>query len=187
MANVQGNYLVSFQPDMNAWTLSDASRNESRSPIDQDLNVVLMSGIYAGNLLYFERQNILKIKRVMVESNGAAGLRSPLKGFAAVIKFNLKAVTTLEEGTGGFRLDISEFDKWYNVDTILKPFKTEPAPDYTGLPNGIEPYKMTISNQGYFAYDGYNLSADYVGQEWAPRVLMELDTPGVYNTSFVLI
>ena len=30
-------------------------------------------------------------------------------------------------------------------------------------------------------------TADYVGQEWAPRVLMELDTPGVYNTSLVLI
>ena len=30
-------------------------------------------------------------------------------------------------------------------------------------------------------------AADYVGQEWAPRVIMELDTPGVYNTSLVLI
>ena len=187
MAIVQGNYLVSFQPNMNTWTLSDASRNESRSPADQDLNVLLMSGTFAGNSLYFERQNILMIKRVMVESNGAAGLRAPLKGLAAVIKFNFKAVTTLEEPTGGFNLDISEYNKWYDINTLVFPFKTQPDPDYTGVPEGLEPYKMAISSQGYFAYDGYNLSADYVGEEWAPRVLMELDTPGMYNTSLVLI
>ena len=187
MANVQGNYLVSFQPNMNTWTLSDASRNEIRSPADQDLNVLLMSGTFAGNSLYFERQNILMIKRVMVESNGAAVLRAPLKGLAAVIKFNFKAVTTLEEPTGGFNLDISEYNKWYDINTLVFPFKTQPAPDYAGVPEGLEPYKMAISSQGYFSYDGYNLSADYVGQEWAPRVLMELDTPGVYNTSLVLI
>lgn len=187
MAIVQGNYLVSFQPNMNAWTLSDNSRNESRSPADQDLNVILMSGKFAGSSLYFERQNILNIKRVMVESNGAECLRAPLKGFAAVIKFNLKAVTTLEEATGGFQLDISEYNKWFTVNTIVRPFETVPAPDYTGVPDGKEPYKISISSQGSFAYDGYNLSADYVGQEWAPRVLMELDTPGVYNTSMVLI
>lgn len=187
MARVQGKYLVSFQPNMNAWTLSDNSRNESRSPVDQDVNIILMSGTFAGNALYFERKDILKIKRVMVESNGAECLRAPLKNLAAVIKFNLKAVTTLEEPTGGFQLDISEYNKWYTVDTLVRPFETVPAPDYTGVPDGKEPYKMAISSQGYFAYDGYNLSADYVGQEWAPRVLMELDTPGVYNTSFVLI
>jgi hypothetical protein len=146
-----------------------------------------MSGTFAGNSLYFERQNILKIKRVMVESNGAACLRAPLKGLAAVIKFNFKAVTTLEEPTGGFNLDISEYNKWYDVNTLVRPFETQPAPDYTAVPEGLEPYKISISSQGYFAYDGYNLSSDYVGQEWAPRVLMELDTPGVYNTSFVLI
>lgn len=187
MARVQGNYLVSFQPDMNAWTLSDNSRNESRSPANQDLNIILMSGTFAGNVLYFERKNILKIKRIMVESNGAACLRAPLKGFAAVMKFNLKAVTPLEEATGGFQIDVTEYNKWYDVNTFVRPFQTQPAPDYTGVPDGKEPYKVAISNQGYFSYDGYNLSADYVGQEWAPRVLMELDTPGVYNTSLVLI
>ena len=46
---------------------------------------------------------------------------------------------------------------------------------------------MSISNQGSFSYDGYNLSSDYVGQEFQPRVILELDTPGVYNTSLVLI
>lgn len=187
MANVQGKYLVSFQPNMNTYTLSDASRNESGSPSDQDLNVILLSGKYAGNALYFERNNILRIKSVMVESNGAAGLRAPLKGFAAVIKVNLKAVTTLEEPTGGFQLDITEYNKWYNVDTIVKPFETQPAPDYTGIPQNKQPYKLSISNQSYFAYDGYNLLSAYVGQEWAPRIVMELDTPGVYNTSLVLI
>lgn len=187
MANVQGQYLVSFQPDMNSWTLSDASRNESRSPADQDLNVILLSGKYAGEALYFERNNVLRIKRVMVESNGAAGLRAPLKGLAAVIKVNLKAVTTFEEPTGGFQLDITEYNKWFNVETLVKPFETQPAPDYTGVPDGKKPYKLNISNQSYFDYDGYNLSSDYVGQEWAPRVVMELDTPGVYNTSLVLI
>lgn len=30
-------------------------------------------------------------------------------------------------------------------------------------------------------------AADYVGQEFQPRVILELDTPGVYNTSLVLI
>lgn len=187
MANVQGQYLVSFQPDMNSWTLSDASRTESRSPVDQDLNVILLSGEYAGNGLYFERNNILRIKRVMVESNGAAELRAPLKGLAAVIKVNLKAVTVLEEPTGGFQLDVTEYNKWYNVETLVKPFETQPAPDYAGIPNNKQPYKLAISSQGSFYYDGYNLSSDYVGQEWAPRVVMELDTPGVYNTSLVLI
>lgn len=187
MANVQGKYLVSFQPDMNAAKLSDASRNESASPADQDLNVILLSGKYAGNALYFERNNILTIKRVMVESNGAAQLRAPLKGLAAVIKVNLNAVTPLEEPTGGFQLDITEYNKWFNVDTLVKPFETAPAPYYTGIPENKQPYKLAISNQSYFAYDGYNLLSDYVGQEWAPRVVMELDTPGVYNTSLVLI
>ena len=187
MARVQGNYLVSFQPNMNAWTLSDNSRNESRAPADQDLNVILLSGYYAGNSLYFERNNVLRIKRAMIESNGAPGLKAPLKGYAGIIKVNLKAVTTGEEATGGFQLDISEYNKWYEVNTLVRPFETQPAPDYTGVPDGKEPYKMAISNQGYFSYDGYNLSADYVGQEWAPRVLMELDTAGVYNTSLVLI
>ena len=187
MAKVQGKYLVSFQPDMNSWTLSDASRNESRSPADQDLNVILLSGKYAGEALYFERNNVLRIKRVMVESNGAALLRAPLKGLSAVIKVNLNAVTTLEEPTGGFQLDITEYNKWFNVETLVKPFETDPAPDYTGIPENKQPYKLRISNQGYFAYDGYNLLSDYVGQEWAPRVVMELDTPGVYNTSLVLI
>ncbi len=187
MANVQSKYIVCFSPDMNAWTLSDNSRSESRSPADQDLNVLLLSGKYAGNNLYFERNNVLTIKRVMIESNGAAGLRAPLKGFAGIIKTNLKAVTPLEEGCGAFELDIPDFDKWYDVNAIVKPFETTPAPDYSARTDKYKPYKMTISNQGAFNYDGYNLSSDYVGQEWQPRVIMEIDTAGVYTTSFILV
>lgn len=187
MANVQGKYLVCFAPNMNTWNLSDSSRNESRAPADQDLNVILLSGYYAGNILYFERNNILRIKRAMIESNGARGLSAPLKGYAGIIKVNLKAVTTGEEATGGFHLDIPDYNTWYDVETLVKPFATTPAPDYSGVPDGKQPYKMSISNQGSFAYDGYNLSSDYVGQEFQPRVILELDTPGVYNTSLVLI
>ena len=29
--------------------------------------------------------------------------------------------------------------------------------------------------------------SDYVGQEWQPRVIMEIDTAGVYTTSFILV
>ena len=187
MANVQGKYLVSFSPDMNTWNLSDNSRNESRAPADQDLSVNLLSGLYAGNYLYFERNNVLRIKRVMLESNGAPGLQAPLKGFAGIVKVNLKAVTTLEEGCGAFALDIPNYNTWYDVDTIVKAFTTDPAPDYSARADKLQPYKMTISNQGFFAYDGYNLSSGYVGQEFQPRVLMELDTAGVYTTSFVLV
>lgn len=187
MAKVQGKYIVSFMPNMNTWNLSDNSRNESRAPADQDLNVVLLSGQYAGNNLYFERNNILRIKRAMIESHGAPGLKAPLKGYAGIIKINLKAVTTGEEATGGFEIIIPDYDKFYDVDTAVNPFITSPAPDYSGVPDGKQPYKMSISNQGSFAYDGYNLSSDYVGQEFQPRVIMELDTPGVYNTSLVLI
>ena len=187
MANVQGKYLVGFSPDMNTWNLSDNSRNESRAPADQDLSVNLLSGLYAGNYLYFERNNVLRIKRVMLESNGAPGLQAPLKGFAGIVKVNLKAVTTLEEGCGAFILEIPNYNNWYDVDTIVKPFTTTPAPDYSARMDNYQPYKMSISNQGSFAYDGYNLSSYYVGQEFQPRILMELDTAGVYTTSFVLV
>ena len=187
MANVQGKYIVCFSPDMNSWTLSDNSRSESRAPADQDLNVLLLSGKYAGNILYFERNNVLTIKRVMIESNGAAGLRAPLKGFAGIIKTNLKAVTPLEEGCGAFELEIPDYNTWYDVETLVKPFETTPAPDYSARTDKYQPYKMTISNQGSFAYDGYNLSSDYVGQELQPRVIMEIDTAGVYTTSFILV
>ena len=187
MANVQGKYLVSFSPNMNTWNLSDNSRNESRAPADQDLNVLLLSGLYAGNNIYFERNNILTVKRVMVESNGAPGLKAPLKGFAGIVKINFKAVTSLEEPTGGFQLDIPNYNEWYEVNTVVKAFTTDPAPDYSARTDKYQPYKMAISNQGNFAYDGYNLSSDYVGQEFQPRVLMELDTAGVYTTSFVLV
>ena len=39
----------------------------------------------------------------------------------------------------------------------------------------------------YKHYDGYKISNDYVGQEFQPRVIMELDTPGLYNSALVLI
>ena len=75
----------------------------------------------------------------------------------------------------------------YNVNAIVKPFETTPAPDYSARTDKYQPYKIAISNQGAFAYDGYNLSSDYVGQEWQPRVIMEIDTAGVYTTSFILV
>ena len=187
MAYIQGVYTVAFSPDMNSWTLDDATRNESRAPADQDLNVVLLSGKYAGNNLYFERRNNLFIKRVMLDSNGAPGLRAPLKGYAGSIKINLKAVSPLEEATGGFELIVPNYNEWYDVNAVIKPYETDPAPDYSARTDNYNPYKLAISNQGSFAYDGYNISSDYKGQEWQPRVLMEIDTSGVYTTSFVLV
>lgn len=187
MANIQGLYTVSFAPNMNAWTLDDASRNESRAPADQNLNVLLLSGKYAGNNLYFERNNVLRIKRFMVESNGAPGLQAPLNGYAGIIKVNLKAVTSLEEPTGAFELIAPNFNTWYNVDTAIRPYETTPAPDYSARTDKYQPYKMSISNQGSFAYDGLNISSDYKGEELQPRVLLEIDTAGVYTTSFILI
>lgn len=187
MANIQGLYTVSFAPNMNAWTLDDASRNESRAPADQDLNVVLLSGKYAGNYLYFERNNVLRIKRFMIESNGAPGLQAPLNGYAGIIKINLKAVTPLEEDNGNFELIALNFNTWYNVDAVIRPYETNPAPDYSARLDKYQPYKMSISNQGSFAYDGLNISSDYKGAELQPRVIMEIDTAGVYTTSFVLV
>lgn len=186
MAKVQGKYLVRFAPDMNSWTLSDNSRNESRSPSDQDLNVVLLSGLYAGNNLYFERSSILKIKRVYLESNGAPGLKAPLNGSAGTVKINFTAVTTGAESMGGVSLVFSDFNKWYDVDTVVNP-SIGNYPDFSQYTNGIQPYKMAISSQGSFNYDGYNLSSDYVGQEFTPRVIMEIETAGVYTYSFELI
>lgn len=171
---------------MNSWNLSDNSRNESRSPANQIVNVVLLSGKYAGSIIYFERNNVLTIKKAMIESNGAPGLQAPMKGYAGIIKINIQSQTS-GEGSGGFQLTIPEYNKWYDLKTMVKPFETLPEPDFTGAPAGVHPLIFQIASQGSFAYDGYNISSDYVGQEFAPRVILELDTAGVYNNSYAVI
>lgn len=189
MAIVQGKYTVQFGITADTFTLSDSSRNENAAPTDQDLTVNLLSGKYAGQSLYFEFNNILLIKRAKIDAVGAPGLQRPYtpgSGAAADLKFNLIANNGNDDPMGGFGLLFPNWGEWYEIDTPVKPFDVPVAPVWN-MPGGIKPYKLNMSSFSTIYYDGFNLAAEYVGQEFRPVITLELETPGVYNTAMILI
>ena len=191
MANkIQAKYSVQFGINTGTFTLSDSSRNENFGVTAQDLVVTLLSGVYAGQSLYFDFKSPLIIRRARVDAVGAPGLQRPYlsggAGSAANIKINLLAVDGLDTPAGGFGLVIPNWGAWFDVDTKVEPYTTTPAPVWS-LPDNKQPYKFNAASASTFAYDGYNLSSDYVGQDFRPVISLEIETGGAYNTSMVLI
>lgn len=188
MAITAGKYLLQFGITANTFTLSDASRNESQGPTGQDPAVTLLSGKYGGSGVYFEFEHILKIKRARVDSVGAPGLQRPYiagaSGSAASLYINFKAVDGSDTPCGGLQLIIPNYNKWFDVEASARPFETSPAPVWT---TPQKPYKLSIASQSSFNYDGYNISSDYVGQDWRPVVTLEVETGGIYDYSLHLI
>lgn len=189
--NIEGLYTVQFGVNTGTFTLSDSSRDESQGATDQDLTVTLLGGKYGGESIYFDFEKNFKILRARIDAVGAPGLQRPYQagatGLAAALNINIVAANGNDDPAGGLRLRLPNWGAWYDINAKIKPYETTPAPVWT-YPDNIKPVKLRLAGTGtYFAYDGYNLSADYVGQDWRPVVTLEIDTAGVYNYGLVLI
>lgn len=187
---VQGFYLASFAIDNNTFTLSDSSREETATiAADMDIKPTLIGGEYGGQAVTFDYNSILKIKRVKLDAAGAPGLQRPYnvgQCFAGIMGFSLVAQNDNADVLGSLFFRIPNYGDWTDVNTIVKPFETvtsiEPNID------GKKTYKLVLKRDlTRFEYDGYNMSSDYVGQEWRPVVTLEFETNGVYTSSFNLV
>lgn len=187
---VQGFYLASFAIDNNTFTLSDSSREETATiAADMDIKPTLIGGEYGGQAVTFDYNSILKIKRVKLDAAGAPGLQRPYnvgQCFAGIMGFSLVAQNAAADELGSLFFRIPNYGDWTDVNTIVKPFETvtsiEPNID------GKKTYKLVLKRDlTRFEYDGYNMSSDYVGQEWRPVVTLEFETNGVYTSSFNLV
>jgi hypothetical protein len=188
---IQAIYSLQCGVNTGTFTLSDSSRYETDGAADQDLAVTLLGGYHGGEAVYFEFENIIKIKRAKIDAVGAPGLQRPYisgsAGVAAVVAFNLAALNGVGENVGGFKLLFPNWGEWFDVNVKVRPFETSPAPSWN-LPENRKPIKLQLASAPtVFAYDGYNLSADYVGQDYRPVITLDVETAGVYNNSFVLI
>ena len=187
---VQGIYLASFAIYGNTFTLSDSSREESATiAADLDFNPTLIGGEYGGQAVTFDSNSLLKIKRVKIDAAGAPGLQRPYNiglCFASFMGFRMIAQNDDADNLGTFFIRIPNYGEWADVNTIIKPFETVTSIEPNSA--GKKSYKLVlVRDLTRFDYDGYNLSSDYVGQEWRPVVTLEFETNGVYNPSFLLI
>lgn len=187
---VQGFYLASFAIDNNTFTLSDSSREETATiAADLDIKPTLIEGYYGGQAVTFDYNSILKIKRVKLDAAGAPGLQRPYnvgQCFAGIMGFSLVAQNDDANVLGSLFFRIPNYGEWIDVNTIVKPFKTVTSIEPNSA--GKKSYKLVlVRDLTHFDYDGYNISSDYVGQEWRPVITIEFETNGVYNSSFLLI
>ena len=187
---VQGFYLASFAIDNNTFTLSDSSREETATiAADMDIKPTLIGGEHGGEAVTFDYNSILNIKRVKLDSAGAPGLQRPYnvgQCFAGVMGFSLVAQNAAADVLGYLFFRIPNYSDWTNVNTTVKPFETVTSIEPNSA--GKKSYKLVLNRDlTRFDYDGYNMSSDYVGQEWRPVITLEFETNGVYNASFSLI
>ena len=192
MATVQANYILSFTPTGETYVLDDSTRDVSNGlSVDIQVNPSLVSGngTVGGNGVFFEYNNRIKIKRVRVDAPGAPGLQRPYnvsQCYAAVMYFNMLTTDGNNTDVGAFILRVPDFGTWFDCNVNFMPFNSNvnPAPNV----NGQKPVKLQILQYGTsFNYDGYKMSADYVGQNWRPVILMDVETSGVYDSNYLTL
>ena len=186
---IQGKYLASFALINNTYTLSDSSRDETATiAADMDIKPTLIGGSYGGQAVTFDYNSKLFIKRVKLDAAGAPGLQRPYDGgqaFAGVLGFSLVGQNDDAPVLGYLFFRIPNYGEWAEVNTVVNPSEmVEMDPDGSGL----KTYKLVLKRDlTLLHYDGYNMSSDYVGQEWRPVVTLEFETNGVYTPTFVLV
>ena len=185
MARVQANYLLTFKTE--TFVLDDSTRSKQNT-LSDDLIVkpqIDCCNNNAGlNGVSFEYNNLIKIKRVRVDSVGAPGLQRPYNGsYGYAARIHAEFLTTDGNNTAleDFILRVPNYNTWYDSELVIRPFASNTPPD-------PDPYNrriivLNILQSGTtFNYDGYNMSAVYVGENWNPVVNIEVETSGVYDS-----
>ena len=187
---IQGKYLACFPISNNTFTLSDSSREETATiAADMDIKPTLIGGSYGGQDVTFDFNSKLYIKRVKIDAAGAPGLQRPYNVagcFAAIMGFSLVAQNADADVLGSVFFRIPNYGEFSDVNTVVNPYET--VTDIAPNSAGKKSYKLVlVRDLTHFDYDGYNMSSDYVGQEWRPVVTLEFETNGVYTSSFNLV
>lgn len=184
MANVQAKYLLSFSLTGNTYTIDDSTRDKQNSiSADLQVNPTLISGSNGGTGVFFEYNNVIKINRIRIDPVGAPGLQRPYngaQGYAALIYCRLLTNDGNNTQVASFVFRVPNYGDWVDCNIYVRPFESNvnPAPDSEGR----RAIKLEILQYGTsFNYDGLNIDSIYVGENWNPVVMMDVETSGVYD------
>lgn len=136
------------------------------------------------NFIY---DNLINIKRVRINSNGAPGLQSSTP-FAAQLFINIicgrmgvKKDATPGDVLGVFGFLIPRWNEWTETSLCIKPFETDTVFDKSqyDLIEGKLPVVFGSLSESEFKIDDYNVQAAYIGEAFTPSIEFEIDTAGV--------
>ncbi len=117
----------------------------------------------------------VQIKRAKIEPSGAFGLQPPAGEIAAGLFLGL----IFTDGDGNLQILDSialQFDKWGEWCDINKDLKAYGFLKTDSCVFSIEP------SSAFFKCDDYNLQEDYIGQTVTPVLVLEVETPGMWDS-----
>lgn len=179
--NIMGKYNVSFP--LNRFTSNFTFQNNDRystiSPQGGDYIAVLQLNAGSSNpIISFIKNNKLKIKRGIIYTFGAEGLRAGFKdtvdrNIAALINLTAVRQNQLSDDFGQIELEFPKYNEWidFNFDFLVNQ---NIDTDF---------YYFKIASYSYLTIDDYNIKTNYIGQSFVPRMVLEIESAGVWDVS----
>lgn len=189
---IKGKYNVLSLPVFNpGYTFTGNNRTAEISPEAAFMPSVLTGDYnpdYGVDLdVNFIYDNLINIKRVRVNSNGAPGLQSSVS-FAAQLFINIicgrkgqKKDQTDGDILGVFGFLVPRWNEWTETSLCIKPFETNTVIDKSqyDLIDGKIPVVFGTMRESEFKIDDYNIQSAYIGETFTPSIEFEIDTAGV--------
>lgn len=143
----------------------------------QSINMKALNALSVDSNVWPEIGTEVQIKRAKIEPSGAFGLQPSQGERAAGLWLD---ITYTDENNNLQLLDqISiQFDKWGEWCEINKNLKA-----YRPVKPDPETCRFGISKLGaFFNCDDYNLQEDYIRQTVTPVLVLEVETPGLWDS-----
>ncbi len=119
----------------------------------------------------------VQIKRAKIEPSGAFGLQPPQAERAA--GFFLDLVYTDGDGNlqilDSIALQFDKWGKWCDINKDLQAYR-QIKPDPEACVFSIQP------SFAFFKCDDYNIDSAYIGQTVTPVLVLEVETPGMWDS-----